>query len=62
MLPVGIGLGLGLISSFGFNRLLKSQMFLVSPSDPATYALTFMVLILVALLACLIPANRAIRS
>jgi putative ABC transport system permease protein len=61
MLPVVIGLGLGLVSSLGLNRLLGSQIFSVSPTDPSTYVLTSMVLIAVALLACLIPANRAIR-
>jgi predicted permease len=61
LLPVSIGLGLGLVSSLGFNRLLGSQIFSVSPTDPSTYVMTSTVLISAALLACLIPANRAIR-
>jgi len=61
MLPVVMGLGLGLVASLAFNRLLQSQLFAVSSTDPATYAVTSIVLIAVALLACLIPARRAIR-
>jgi putative ABC transport system permease protein len=61
MLPVATGLATGLAASMVFNRLLRSQLFSVSSTDPATYALTSIVLIAVALLACLIPARRAMR-
>ncbi len=61
MLPVVMGLGLGLVASIAFNRLLQSQLFSVSSADPATYAATSIVLIAVALFACLIPARRAMR-
>ena len=61
MLPVATGLVTGLAASLVFNRLLRSQLFSVSPTDPATYALTSIVLIAVALFACLIPARRAMR-
>ena len=61
MLPVVMGLGLGLVASLAANRLLQSQLFSVSSTDPATYAVTSIVLIAVALFACLIPAGRAMR-
>ena len=61
MLPVVMGLGLGLAASLAFNRLLQSQLFSVSSTDPATYAVTSIVLVAVALFACLIPARRAMR-
>jgi predicted permease len=61
MLPVVMGLGLGLAASLAFNRLLRSQLFSVSSTDPATYVLTSMVLIAAALFACLIPAQHAMR-
>jgi putative ABC transport system permease protein len=61
MLPVATGLVTGLAASMVFNRLLRSQLFSVSSTDPATYALTSIVLIAVALSACLIPAHRAMR-
>lgn len=58
-LPVAIGLGLGLAASLAFDRILQSQLFSVSSSDPATYAMTCIVLLTVAVLACLVPARRA---
>jgi putative ABC transport system permease protein len=61
MLPVVIGLGLGQAASLAFNRLLESQLFAVSSTDPATCVLTSIVLITVALIACLIPSRRARR-
>jgi putative ABC transport system permease protein len=51
----------GLVISLAFNRLLKNQLFQVSTFDPLTFALTALVLIAAALLACYIPARRAIR-
>jgi predicted lysophospholipase L1 biosynthesis ABC-type transport system permease subunit len=61
MLPVAIGLVVGLASSFAVNRILQSQLVGVSPYDPVTIAGAPVVLILVALLACLIPAQRAMK-
>lgn len=61
MEPVAMGLGLGLVASLAFNRLLQSELFSVSSTDPTTYAVTSIALIAVALLACLIPAGRAMR-
>jgi putative ABC transport system permease protein len=61
MLPVVTGLGLGLLASLAFNRLLQSQLYSVSSTDLATYAVTSIVLIAVAVSACLIPARRAMR-
>lgn len=61
MLPVGIGLILGLAGSVAGNRILQSQLVGVSPYDPVTMTGAPIVLILVALLACLIPARRAMN-
>jgi len=61
MLPVAIGLVVGLASSFAVNRILQSQLVGVSPYDVATMTAAPVVLILVALLACLIPARRAMN-
>jgi ABC-type antimicrobial peptide transport system permease subunit len=57
----GIGAVVGLVISLAFNRLLKNQLFQVGAFDPLTFALTALVLIAAALLACYIPARRAIR-
>jgi hypothetical protein len=44
-------MGLGLVASLAFNRILQSQLFSVSSTDPATYAVTSIVLITVCSLA-----------
>jgi putative ABC transport system permease protein len=59
--PVGIGLLLGLVVSLAVNRILQSQLVGVSPYDPFTMTVAPVVLLLVALLACQIPARRAMR-
>jgi putative ABC transport system permease protein len=61
MLPLGIGLAIGLTASLAVNRLLKAELVQVSPSDPITLAVASAVLILAATLGCLIPARRAMR-
>jgi putative ABC transport system permease protein len=61
MIPVGIGLAIGLASSFAVNRLLSSMLVHVSPADPITLAVASGALILSATLGCLIPARRAMR-
>jgi putative ABC transport system permease protein len=59
MLPVAIGMILGLTASLAVNRILQSQLVGVSPYDPVTMTAAPTVLILVALFACHIPARRA---
>lgn len=61
MRPVVVGLIGGLVASLAINRLLESQLVGVSPYDPVTLAVAPVLLILVALLACHIPAQRALR-
>jgi predicted permease len=61
MIPVGIGLAIGLAASLAVNGVLKAQLVEVSPQDPLTLAVTSAVLILAAALGCLIPATRASR-
>jgi putative ABC transport system permease protein len=61
MLPVGIGLILGVLASFAVNRVLKSELVRVSPGDPITLVVASGTLILAAMLGCLIPALRAAR-
>jgi predicted permease len=57
----GIGVIVGVLGALGFARLTRSLLFGVSPTDPATYAAVGAVIMLVALIACLVPAQRAMR-
>ncbi|MDT7806521.1 MAG: hypothetical protein QOJ70_334 [Acidobacteriota bacterium] len=55
------GVGLGLMGALALTRLMQSQLFGVSPSEPLTYAGIALLLTTVALLACYLPARRAMR-
>jgi putative ABC transport system permease protein len=55
------GVAIGLVASFALTRTIKSLLFNVSTTDPATFAVIALLLTLVALLACWIPARRATR-
>jgi putative ABC transport system permease protein len=61
MLPVVIGITLGLAANLALTRLMRSLLFEVSAVDPMTFVVSAMLLILVALLACWIPARRATK-
>jgi len=54
-----VGLAIGVGASVASTRLLRSQLFGVQPADPIAYASVAVVLGLVALVACYIPARRA---
>ncbi len=58
---VGVGLALGLAGSLGVSRVLRNQLFGITPSDPGTYVLVVTVLVGSAVVALLIPAVRAMR-
>ena len=57
----GAGLALGFLIALGLTRQLSSLLFGVSAYDPLTYGGVTLILVMVALLACYIPARRATR-
>ena len=56
-----IGVAVGVAGAFGLSRLVRTLLFNVAPSDPTSYAVTAAVLIVVAAIACYVPARRAMR-
>ena len=59
LMPVVAGLGIGIMAALALGRLLSTQLYQVSPHNPALLLTTAIVLGLVALSACLFPARRA---
>jgi putative ABC transport system permease protein len=57
----GTGVVIGLAASLVLTRLLANLLFSVSAADPFTFAAVALALILVAMLACYIPARRTLR-
>jgi putative ABC transport system permease protein len=56
-----IGIVAGLAGSFALTRYLGTLLFGVRATDPATFAAVSALLMIVALIACYIPARRAMR-
>jgi predicted permease len=60
-LLVTAGLAAGLFAAWGLTRAMTNMLIGISPADPLTYLTVVALLSLVALLACWIPARRALR-
>ncbi len=58
---VGLGVLVGLLASLGLARAITSQLFGVSAHDPATLLAVAVLLLVIGLAACWIPARRATR-
>ena len=61
LLHLAIGLSVGLAGAFGVGRLLRSMLFQTGPADPVTLLSITVLLVLVAVTACLWPAWQATR-
>jgi putative ABC transport system permease protein len=57
----GLGVIIGLLVSFAVTRVLASQLYGISTTDPVTFAAISLLLIFVAVIACVIPALRATK-
>jgi putative ABC transport system permease protein len=56
-----VGIALGLLGGLATSRVLQSLLFETAATDPLTYVLVSLFLILVALAACMLPAIKAVR-
>ena len=59
MLLVGVGLVIGLAGSLAAARVLRTLLFETDVYDPLTFAIVPLVLAVVSLAACYVPARRA---
>ena len=56
-----VGVAAGVAAALGLTRLMAEELFGVTAQDPLTFAVVAILLTLVALLACYLPARRAMR-
>ena len=56
-----LGVAIGIPAAVAPSRLIASQLFGVTPTDPATFAAAAVIFVSIALLACSIPARRATK-
>ena len=54
-------MGIGLVVALGLTRLMSALLFGVKPTDVITFASVALLLCVVALLACYLPARRAAK-
>jgi putative ABC transport system permease protein len=62
LMPVGLGLAVGLVAALMCGRLLQGFVFGISPFDPLTFVAVIAVVMSAATLACYIPAHRAAKT
>jgi putative ABC transport system permease protein len=56
-----VGVGLGALGAFAMTRVIRTLLFGVTPTDTITFVVVSLTLVLVALLACSVPARRATK-
>jgi predicted permease len=57
----GTGVALGVVGALALSRVMSSILYGVAPHDPLTFGVVAVLLLGVALVACLVPARRAMR-
>jgi putative ABC transport system permease protein len=55
------GIAIGIVGALALTRVMTSLLFEVKPTDPATFSIVAILLTIIALAACYIPARRAMR-
>ena len=58
---VSIGIAVGLVAAGALTRLLERLLYEVEPLDPWTFAVTALILLVVATVASYVPARRGMR-
>ena len=58
----GAGVAVGLVSAVFLTRLMRTVLFAIAPTDALTYAAVSVLLVVVALVACYVPARRATKQ
>ena len=58
---ISVGLTLGLLAAWGLSRVLASLLVNVTPTDPVTFISISALLAVTTIVACVIPARRAMR-
>ena len=58
---MSVGVLVGLLGALALSRLMASLVFGIGATDPLTFAAVAFILLAVSLLACLLPAGRAVR-
>jgi putative ABC transport system permease protein len=56
-----LGVGFGILAALGLTRLMSSMLFGVKANDPSTFIIVTFTLCAIALLACYVPARRAMK-
>jgi ABC-type antimicrobial peptide transport system permease subunit len=58
---VAMGLGLGVAGAFTITRVIQAFLWGITPTDPVTFLIVSAVLAVLALVACCVPARRALN-
>jgi ABC-type antimicrobial peptide transport system permease subunit len=58
---VAIGLAVGVAASLLLNRLIAGQLWGVKPHDPLTMLSVIVIISIIGIVACVVPARRATR-
>jgi putative ABC transport system permease protein len=61
MMLAGLGVAIGLAGAFALTRVMTTLLFGVTPTDTITFGTVSALLLIVAFLACYIPARRATK-